>query len=157
MSIKKCQQEFEEIFKKYPNKNQALLPCLHIAQEECGYLTEEIILFLAQELGLPKVEVYSVATFYSMFTLKEQGEFVIRICVSLPCYLEGSREILETIKKELSIEVYQTTADKKFTIEPVSCLGLCDIAPAIMINKKVYGNLTPQKVKDIIKEYKEVK
>jgi len=157
MSIKKCQHEFEEIFKKYPDKNQALLPCLHLAQGKCGYLTEEIISFLAQELGLPKVEVYSVATFYSMFTLEEAGKFVIRICVSLPCYLKGSREILEAIKKELNIEAYQTTADKKFTIEPVSCLGLCDIAPAIMINEKVYGNLTPQKVKDIIQKYKEAK
>ncbi|MCK4905112.1 NADH-quinone oxidoreductase subunit NuoE [bacterium] len=157
MSIKKCQQEFEEILKKYPDKNQALLPCLHLAQERCGYLSEDIILFLAQALGLPKVEVYSIATFYSMFTLQKQGKFVIRICVSLPCYLKGSREILETIRKELNIEAYQTTADKKFTIEPVSCLGLCDIAPAMMINKKVYGNLTPQKVKDIIREYKKAK
>ncbi|MCD6539364.1 MAG: NADH-quinone oxidoreductase subunit NuoE [Candidatus Omnitrophica bacterium] len=149
------QQEFEEIFKKYSDKNQALLPCLHLAQEKWGYLTEEIISFLAQKLGLPKVEVYSVATFYSMFTLEKQGKFVIRVCVSLPCYLKGSREILEAIKKELNIEEYQTTPDKKFTIEPVSCLGLCDIAPAIMINKKLYGNLTPQKVREIIQKYKE--
>ena len=103
------------------------------------------------------MEVYSVATFYSMRTLEKQGKFVIRVCVSLPCYLKGSREILEAIKKELNIEEYQTTADKKFTIKPVSCLGLCDIAPAIMINKEVYGNLTPQKVRDIIQKYKEAK
>jgi len=157
MSLKKCKQDFEKILNSHKVKNQALLPCLHLAQEKCGYLTEGIISFLAQELNLPKVEVYSVVTFYSMFTLEEQGKFIIRVCVSLPCYLKGSREILETIKKELNIEVYQTTADGKFTIEPVSCLGLCDIAPAIMINEKVYGNLTPQKVKEIIQKYREVK
>ncbi len=157
MALKECEYEFEKILNKYHIKKQALLPCLHIAQEKCGYLTEEVISFLAQKLGLPKVEVYSVVTFYSMFTLEEQGKFIIRVCVSLPCYLKGSREILETIKKELNIEVYQTTADGKFTIEPVSCLGLCDIAPAIMINEKVYGNLTPQKVKEIIQKYREVK
>ncbi len=151
------QQEFEEIFKKYPDKNQALLPCLHLVQGKCGYLTEEVISFLAQKLGLPKVEVYSVVTFYSMFTLEEQGKFIIRVCVSLPRYLKSSRETLETIKRELNIEVYQTTADGKFTIESVSCLDLCDIAPAIMINEKVYGNLTPQKVKEIIQKYREAK
>jgi NADH-quinone oxidoreductase subunit E len=156
MSLKNYKPELKAILERYPDKRQALLPCLHLAQEKCGCLTEGIILFLAQELNLPKVEVYSVATFYSMFTFEEQGKFVIRVCVSLPCYLKGSRKILETIKKELNIEINQTTADKKFTIEPVSCLGLCDVAPAIMINKHVYGNLTPRKVREIIQEYREM-
>ncbi len=157
MVLKKCMQEIEKIINKHDLKNQALLPCLHIAQEKYGYVPEEIILFLAQKLGIPKVKVYSVVTFYSMFSLKKHGKFVIYICVSLPCYLNGSREILEIIKKELNVEIYQTTSDGKFTIEPVSCLGLCDIAPAIMINKKVYGNLTPKKTKEIIQEYKRAK
>ncbi len=157
MFLEKCKQEIKKILSEYSIKDQALLPCLHIAQEKCGYLTEEIISFLAQELGLPKVEVYSVVTFYSMFTLEKQGEYIIRVCVSLPCHLKGSGEILEAVKQELNIEAYQTTPDKKFTIEPVSCLGLCDMAPAIMINKEIYGNLTPQRVKNIIQEYKKVK
>ncbi|MEA3305191.1 MAG: NAD(P)H-dependent oxidoreductase subunit E [Candidatus Omnitrophota bacterium] len=154
MSLKKCKPEFEKIWSKYSLKNQALLPCLYAAQEKCGSLSEEVISFLAQELGLPKVEVYSVVTFYSMFSLEKQGRFIIRVCVSLPCHLKGSAEILKAIKEELSIETYQTTADGKFTIEPVSCLGLCGTAPAIMINKKAYGNLTPEKTKEIIREYR---
>lgn len=157
MYLEKCQQEIEKVLKEYPDKKQALLPALYIAQEKCGYLAEDVISFLARKLGLPRVEVYSVATFYSMFRLKKEGRFVIRVCVSLPCYLKGSRKILESIKKELNIEEYETTADKKFTIEPVSCLGICDIAPAMMVNKKVYGNLTPKKVKEIIRQYKEAK
>lgn len=157
MSLEKCKQEIKKILSEYSIKAQALLPCLHVAQEKCGYLTEEIILFLAKELNLPKVEVYSVVTFYSMFTLEKQGEYVIRICVSLSCHLKGSGEILEAVKEELNIEAYQTTADKKFTIEPVSCLGLCDMAPAIMINKEIYENLTPQQAKNIIKKYKKGK
>ncbi|MBC8488933.1 MAG: NAD(P)H-dependent oxidoreductase subunit E [Bacteroidetes bacterium] len=100
------------------------------------------------------VEVYSVASFYSMFSLKETGKFVIRVCVSLPCYLRGSREILEALTKELDINVGQTTADKKFTIEAVSCLGACDKSPAMMINEEIYGNLTPQKVREIIHQLK---
>jgi len=154
MLLAKCKGELKILLKEYDNKREALLPCLHLIQEKCGYLTEEIILFLAKELNLPPVEVYSVVSFYSMFNLKEKGKFIIRVCVSLPCYLRGSQMILETLKNELNIEVGQTTKDKKFTIEAVSCLGLCDKAPAMMVNKEVYGDLTPQKVKEIIRQYK---
>ena len=154
MFLEKCEKELGIILDEYGKKQEALLPCLHMACEKCGYLTEEVISFLAQKLNLPAVEVYSVATFYSMFNLKRQGKFVIRVCVSLPCYLRGSKKILESLKSELDINAGQTTPDKKFTIEVVSCLGLCDKAPAIMVNRAIYGNLTPQKVKEIIRQYK---
>ncbi len=150
MSLKRCKRELEEVIAEYEGIKQALLPCLHIAQEKCGYLSEEIILFLAKKLDLPKVEVYSVVSFYSMFNLEKQGAYIIRVCVSLPCYLKGSKEILEVLKEELDITAGQTTPDKKFTIEAVSCLGVCDQAPAMMVNEEVCGNLTPQKVKEII-------
>lgn len=155
MSLAKCERELKMVLKECENKREALLSCLHKANEICGYLTEDIILFLAQKLNLPPVEVYSVATFYSMFNLQKQGKYVIRVCVSLPCYLRGSGEIIETLKDELNIIAGQTTPDRNFTIEAVSCLGICDEAPAIMINEKVYGNLTPVKVKEIIQELKE--
>ena len=155
MPLAKCERELKMVLRECENKNEALLPCLHAAQEKCGYLSEETISFLAKELNLPPVEVYSVATFYSMFNLQKQGKYVIRVCVSLPCYLRGSGEIIETLKDELNIIAGQTTPDRNFTIEAVSCLGICDEAPAIMINEKVYGNLTPVKVKEIIQELKE--
>ncbi len=135
-------------------KKEALLPCLHAAQEKYGYLSEETISFLAKELNLPRVEVYSLVTFYSMFNLEEKGKYVIHICVSLPCYLKGSKKILEVLKKELNIGIGQTTPDKKFTIEAVSCLGICDRAPAMMVDRDIYGNLTSEKVKEIIHRYK---
>lgn len=155
MSLRKCKQKLEKILDECESKNEALLPCLHAAQEKCGYLSEEVISFLAQKLNLPPVEVYSVVSFYSMFNLERQGKYVIRVCVSLPCYLRGSKKILETLKDELNIEAGQTTPDKKFTIEAVFCLGLCDKAPAMMINKEVYGNLTTQKLKETIRQYKQ--
>ena len=155
MSLAKCERELKMVLKECENKREALLCCLHKANEICGYLTEDIILFLAQKLNLPPVEVYSVASFYSMFNLQRQGKYVIRVCVSLPCYLRGSKKILETLKDELNIEAGQTTPDKKFTIEAVFCLGLCDKAPAMMINKEVYGNLTTQKLKETIRQYKQ--
>ena len=153
--MEKCEKELKEVLNKYGNKNEALLPCLHAAQEKYGYLSEETISFLARELNLPRVEVYSVVTFYSMFNLEEKGKYVIHICVSLPCYLKGSKRILEVLKKELNIGVGQTTPDKKFTIEAVSCLGICDRAPAMMVNRDIYGNLTPEKIKEIILKYRE--
>ena len=92
-----------------------------------------------------------------MFNLEEKGNYVIHICVSLPCYLKGSKKILEVLKKELNIGIGQTTPDKKFTIEAVSCLGICDRAPAMMVDRDIYGNLTHEKVKEIIHRYKEKK
>ncbi len=155
MSFIECKEKLEKILDKYGNENEALLPCLHSAQEKCGYLSEEVLSFLAEKLKLPPVEVYSVATFYSMFNLEETGKYIIRVCVSLPCYLRGSGEILKALKDELNISSGQTTPDKKFTIEAVSCLGVCDKSPVVMINDEVYGNLTPQKIKEIIQQYRE--
>lgn len=156
MSLTRCKKELTLILDECSDeRREALLPCLHAACEKCGYLSEEVISFLAQRLKLPKVEVYSVATFYSMFNLEEKGRYIIRVCVSLPCYLRGSKEILEAFESELNITAGQTTADKKFTIEAVSCLGICNKAPAAMVNEEVCGGLTPQKVKEIVRQYKE--
>jgi len=154
MSLKGCKGELEKILDRYQYKKESLLPCLHAVCERCGYLSEEIISFLAKELNLPRVKVYSVASFYSLFTFEKTGKYIIRICVSLPCYLKGSKEILGVLKEELGIEAGQTTSDKKFSLETVSCLGACDKAPAMMINEKLYGNLTPEKVRKIIQDYK---
>jgi len=154
MSLARCEEELNILLKEYENKKEALIPCLHRANEICGYLTEDIILFLAQRLNLPPVEVYSVASFYSMFNLKEKGKYIIRVCVSLPCYLRGSREILQAVTEELDIAAGETTADKRFTIETVSCLGACDKAPVMMINEEIYTDLTPQKAKEIIRQLK---
>lgn len=155
MSLEKCQTEMEEILDEQGNRMEALLPCLHVAQEKCRYLPEDVVSFLAERLNLPKVNVYSVASFYSMYSLKEQGRYIIRVCVSLPCYLNGSQEILDSLREELTISEGETTKDRLFTLQTVSCLGLCDVSPAMMVNERVYGNLTPQKVKEIINQYRE--
>lgn len=154
MLPKECEKQFEKILAEYNNEKEAILPCFHIAKEKCGVISEEMVSFLAKRVNLPKVEVYSVASFYSMFGFKEQGKYTVRVCVSLPCWLKGSKLILETLEKELNIKEGEGTPDKKFTIEAVSCLGLCDQAPAMMVNEKIYGDLTPKKIKEIIKQYK---
>ncbi len=154
MRFKKCKEELKKVLKSYAYKRQALISCLHVTEEKCGYIPEEIISFLAKELDLPRVEVYSIVTFYSMFTLEKQAKYMIRICASLPCYLKGSDKILKVLEQELGIKENQTTPDGKFGIEAVSCLGHCDNAPVAMINDKIHENLTPQKLKKIIQDLK---
>ena len=150
----KLKERIEKILTEYRGERQALLPALHLVQEREGHISEEVISYLASRLVLPSVDVYGMVTFYTLFSLKKEGKNVIRVCVSLPCYLKGSNQILETLKKELGIKEYETTSDKRFTLEPVSCLGLCDQSPAMMINDEVYGNLTKRKVKEIIRGFK---
>ncbi len=154
MKFKKCREELRKILKNYTHKRQALMSCLHLTEEKCGYIPEEIISFLAKELDLPRVEVYSIVTFYSMFTLEKQAKHMFRVCVSLPCYLKGSDKILKVLEQELGIKENQATPDGKFGIETVSCLGCCDKAPAVMINNEIYEKLNPQKLKKIIQGLK---
>ncbi|MCK4533259.1 NADH-quinone oxidoreductase subunit NuoE [bacterium] len=144
-------EKLNQIMEKFENKQQALLPCLHFIQEEEGKISEEVMNFLAEKLDIPRVEIYSVVSFYSMFSLEKQNKYVIRVCASLSCYLNGTNKIIETLKEVLGIKIGESTPDGKFTLEEVSCLGLCDQAPAMMINDREYGNLSGDKVKEIIK------
>ncbi|MCD6472467.1 NADH-quinone oxidoreductase subunit NuoE [Candidatus Aerophobetes bacterium] len=144
---------------KLRDKEKDVIALLSEAQRESkhNYITEEKLKLIAQEAGLSYSEVYGVATFYSLFSLKPRGEYIIRVCDSGPCHLMGSRSIFEVLEEELKIKVGETTPDGKFTLEETSCLGICDEAPAMMINEKVYGNLTPQEIKKILKRLREKK
>ena len=155
MITKKIRAGLSKILQEYNYDRQALLPCLYAAQDEEGYLSEKTISFLAEQLDLPRVEVYSLATFYSLFYLQKEGRYIIRVCSSLSCYLQGSEKIVRALEEELQITPGRTTPDKLFTLEEVSCLGICDRGPAMMINDQVYGKLTPRKVKSIIRSYRE--
>ncbi|MEA3560616.1 MAG: NAD(P)H-dependent oxidoreductase subunit E [Candidatus Omnitrophota bacterium] len=148
-------KEITEILKTYNRQREALLPCLHAIGKKYGRLTEKMAMLLAKELGLPPTEVYSVASFYSMFRFKKKAKYIIGICMSLPCYLKGSKDILAVLKKELKITTGKVSPDKKFAIEKVSCLGCCDKAPVMLVNETRYENLTPRKVREIIRSYKE--
>lgn len=142
----------EEIFEKYENKPENILLILHDIQDEnpYKYLTEEDLKEVSERLDLPYSFVYGVASFYSMFSLKPRGKYIIRVCESPPCHLMGAENILEELKKILKIDIGETTDDRLFTLELSSCLGVCGVAPAIMINNDVYGNLTKEKIVEII-------
>ena len=137
-----------------PEDRADLVVCLQKAQRRYGYVPEEIIANLAESLAIPVHEVYGVASFYSFLSTKPLGRNVIRVCKSLPCYLKSAEVIIEAVGKELGIGLGETTPDGRFTFELTNCIGLCDHAPAMLINHDPHVDLTPEKIKKILGTYK---
>lgn len=147
--------EVQQIIERYPQGKQksALLPILHLAQEEFGgWLSVETMDYVAQLLQLEPIEVYEVATFYSMYNLKPVGRYVFEVCQTGPCMLNGSDQIIDYIKEKLKIGVGETTADGLFTLKTVECLGACGYAPMMQLGKTFREHLTKEKVDRIIEE-----
>ncbi len=135
-------------------ERESLLARLKEAQNRFGYVPKEFMAETAQSLGLPISEVYGLATFYSFISTQPLGKYVIRICKSIPCYLQSAEMIIDSVAKEIGIRPGQTTADGKFSFELTNCIGACDFAPAMLVNGDVHGNLTPNKIGEILKAYK---
>lgn len=144
----------QKIIQQYDPSPENLLSILHDLQDanQRHYLTELDLQAAAGYLRLPFSFVQGVATFYTMFSLTPRGRFIIRICESPPCHLMGSTTIAQELMKQLSIQFGETTGDELFTLEMSSCLGVCGVAPAMMVNDEVYGNLTPQRIREILEE-----
>lgn len=145
----------KEIIARYPEGKQksALLPILHLAQEENnGWLSVDAMDYVAELLRLKPIEVYEVATFYSMYNLKPVGKYVFEVCQTGPCMLNGSDNIIAYIKEKLGIEAGQTTTDGLFTLKTVECLGACGYAPMMQMGKFYKEHLTKEKVDQIIDE-----
>jgi NADH-quinone oxidoreductase subunit E len=144
-----------EIIARYPEGRQksALIPILHIAQEENnGWLSVEAMDYVAGLLQLKPIEVYEVATFYSMYNLKPVGRYLFEVCQTGPCMLNGSDSIIDYIQQKLSIKVGETTPDGMFTLKVVECLGACGYAPMMQLGKYYKEHLTKEKVDQIINE-----
>ena len=133
---------------------EELLVLLKEAQNKFGYLPKEVMAELAESLGLSKSDVYGVATFYSFLSTKPQGRNVIRICKSLPCLLTKCQTIIESVEKEIGIKPGETTPDGRFSFQLTNCVGVCDNAPAMMINNDIHVDLTPRRISQIFKTYK---
>ncbi len=136
-----------------PVKREYLLGLLREAQERHGYVPGEVMEEVAWSLAIPLHEVYGVVSFYSFLSTRPLGRNVIRVCKSVPCYLKNSEVIIEVVKGVLGIGPGETTADKRFTLELTNCIGLCDHAPAMLVNYDAHGDLTPEKIKKILNEY----
>jgi len=128
----------------------SLIDVLHYAQEIFGYLPEEVQVFVAKKLGLSASHVYGVVTFYTFFNTKPKGQNKINVCMGTACFVRGSSEILEEFKKQLEIDVGETTPDGRFSLDSVRCIGACSKAPVVTVNGEEFGNLKKSDVKNII-------
>jgi NADH-quinone oxidoreductase subunit E len=148
-------KEFQRLVNRYPEGKQksALLPVLHLAQESFGgWLSTETMDYVADLLQLEPIEVYEVATFYSMFNTQPVGKYMFEVCQTGPCMLNGSDEIISYIKEKLGIKAGETTPDGMFTLKTVECLGACGYAPMMQLGNNYREHLTKEKVDAIIEE-----
>lgn len=147
-------KKVDEIIARYPDGRQksALIPVLHLAQEQFGWLSAETMDYVATLLKLEPIEVYEVATFYSMYNLKPVGKYLFEVCQTGPCMIRGCDDIIAYIGEKLGIKPGETTADGLFTLKTVECLGACGYAPMMQLGKHFREHLTKEKVDAIIEE-----
>ncbi len=146
----------DEIINTYGVDASSLIPVIQDIQAEYRYLPPELLLYVAKRLGISEAKAYSVATFYENFSFEPKGKYVIKVCDGTACHVRKSVPILERLYSDLGLsKEKQTTDDMLFTIETVSCLGACGLAPVLTVNDKVYKAMTPDKATELIKELKE--
>jgi len=149
------QQQVDALIARYPEGKQksALIPLLHIAQEAFGgWLDVPVMDYVAEILSIKPIEVYEVATFYTMFNMNPVGKYVLEVCQTGPCMLRGSDQIIDHIKQKLGINAGETTPDGLFTLKPAECLGACGYAPMMQLGKFYKENLTTEKVDALLEE-----
>lgn len=142
------------IINKYRYKPGSLIPVLQEAQELVGYLPPVVQRHIAKGLNIPVSLVHGVVSFYSFFTMKPKGKHNIRVCLGTACYVKGAEEIVKKLSDGLKVDVGGITADKKFSLETVRCLGACGLAPVVVIDKDTHGSVNPVKTLELLNEYK---
>ena len=148
------ESRFVEMVPHYPTKRSALVPTLLYAQDEVGYLSDEVIAEIAARLELTELEVRNVISYYSMLTTRPRGKFNVQVCTNISCIVRGGEEIFDHCAKKLGIGHKGTTPDGLFSLEEVECIGACSWAPAAQVNYDFHENLTPEKIARILEEYK---
>jgi NADH-quinone oxidoreductase subunit E len=148
------ERRFSEMVTHYPTKRSVLVPTLLYAQDETGYLSDEVIQEIAQRLELTELEVHNVISYYSMLTTKPRGKYNVQVCTNIACMLRGGEELFAHCRKKLGIGNKQTTEDGRFTLEEVECIGGCSWAPAIQVNYDFHENLTEEKLDKVLDGYK---
>ena len=143
-------KKIEEILSRYPQKEAAILPILHLAQREFGSISEEEEKLVAGILGIKPINVREVVSFYTMFNREPVGKYHIQVCSNLSCTLMGAEKLIDYLTEKLGIRSGETTPDKRFTLTSVECLGACEQAPSMMVNSKYYGDLDRKKIDEIL-------
>jgi NADH:ubiquinone oxidoreductase subunit E len=147
-------REFIETVMKKEHGESYLVAVMHKAQELYGYLSREVMDDIAGQMQIPTAHIWGVATFYHYFNLNPPGKYVISVCLGTACYVKGASQVLDTIRKELKIDLGGITANGLFSLQPARCLGACGVAPVVMVGDKIHGEMTPQKVTDLINQYR---
>ena len=143
-----------DICNKFNNDPGELINVLHQTQDFLGYLPAEVQELIAECLHIPTAKVYGVVSFYAFFTMTPKGKYPISVCLGTACYVRGAEKVLDAFKKELNLEVGQTTPDGKFSLTCLRCVGACGLAPVAMVGDKVYGSGAPAVIKGIVEEYR---
>lgn len=144
----------DNILQRHPKDPGAIIQVLLDIQNEIYYLPKDVIEQVSRYLNVPVSRAYHLATFYKAFSLKPKGKYPIAVCTGTACHVQGALKIMDTIARELSIKEGQTTADKKFSIESVRCLGCCGLAPVVTVGKNLHGKVPISKVSKILQQYK---
>ena len=148
-------EKLQNVIEKYNASEESLIPVLHETQKIFGTITEEAQIFISKELNLPLSKIYSVVTFFSKFSDEPEGEFVIGVCDSAVCRVNGNAKLVKQLEDALKIKMGESTEDGMFSLMYTPCFGACDISPAIRINENVYGNLNEERIQELINAYKE--
>ena len=149
-------QGVKDICDQYAKEPSPLMMILSTVQKKYGYIPLEVQEIISEKTGIPVAEIYGVVTFYSFFSLKPKGKYVLGICLGTACYVKNSQQVVDKFSSLLGIQPGETTKDGLFTIEAIRCIGACALAPAMSINGKVYPKVTPDQVGKIIDEYRQL-
>jgi NADH-quinone oxidoreductase subunit E len=147
---------FTEKMKEYPTKRSFLVPMLLYSQDEVGYISDDVIAYLARKADLTELEVRNVTSYYSMLRTKPAGKYNVQVCTNICCMLRGADELMEHCEKKLGIGHKQTTADGMFSLEEVECIGACSWAPAVQVNYNFHENLTPDAIDKVLESYRKI-
>jgi NADH-quinone oxidoreductase subunit E len=153
MAENKVKDAVKQIIKKYRGDKSALIDILHDVQSAIGYLPQESLEAISKGLGVPLSRVYSVATFFKAFSLTPRGRHLVSVCMGTACHVRGSDKVLAEMEKELGIKNGENTKDLKFTLETVNCVGACALGPMVIIGDDYHGEMTPEKVGQVLKNY----
>ncbi|MGB7972664.1 MAG: NADH-quinone oxidoreductase subunit NuoE [Candidatus Deferrimicrobiaceae bacterium] len=140
----------DRLLTRYPNREAAILPTLYLAQREFGHLSDEVVLYVADLLGFTPARIYGVATFYTMYNKKPVGKYHLQVCRNLSCSLMGAEHLIEHVARKIGVKPGETTADGRFTLSTVECLGSCGTAPVMQVNDDYYENLTEESIDAIL-------
>jgi NADH-quinone oxidoreductase subunit E len=154
MAIKGLRETVKRALQKHEHDKSLLVDILQDIQSAIGYLPKEALVATAKQLDVPVSRVYSVATFFKAFSLTKRGRYLISVCMGTACHVRGAARVLEQIEQQLKVKRGETTKDLKFTLETVNCVGACALGPMVIIGKDYHGEMTPEGVISVLKEYK---